>query len=371
LTARPLRFGIIGCGAIGPTHAGAIRQLGHVVAAVADPIEQRAAKVAERFEVECVCRDHVELLKRADLDAVCVCTPSGMHADHAVTALRAGRHVVIEKPMDITPAACDRIIDQAARSGKVLTVISQHRFDAATQVARGLIQAGQIGRIILANADIRWFRTQHYYDEGEWRGTWRLDGGGALMNQGIHTLDLLQWLAGGVKKVWARTATAAHERIEVEDIAVLSLEFGGGAIGSLVATTAAYDGFPNRIEIFGTEGSILIEGDNLRRVVLKSGQTFETQSAAEHALRVARGGTASVRDDAVERTTAPPGAVWGDAHRAQIEDFVLAIQGERTVLIDGSEGRAPVAVACAAYESARTGREIIVDQSDAARPRGQ
>lgn len=361
----PLRFGIVGCGAIAPTHAAAAaRQLGHRIAAVADPIAARAAKLAGEFGVPKTFAGAAELCASADVDVVCVCTPSGMHAEHAVLALQAGKHVVVEKPMDVSLEACDRLIAAADASRRLCTVVSQHRFDAATLLARRLIDTGEIGRIVLATAEVKWFRTQAYYDEGDWRGTWRYDGGGALMNQGIHTVDVLQWLAGGVAKVHARTSiAAAHERIEVEDVAVLSLELKCGAIGSLVASTACRDGYPARIEIYGTEGSILIEGDNLKRVVLKGGQAHESQQAAEHAVRVARGGTASVRDDAAAgpaRPAAPTGAAWGDAHRAQIEDLVKAIRTGGQPMIDARGGREPVAVALAAYESAKTGEVVAV-----------
>lgn len=369
-TPPPIRFAIVGCGAIAPTHARAIRELGHVVAAVADPIEARARKLADEFDIPAVFADSADLINGVELDAVCICSPSGMHASQAIDAVRAGRHVLVEKPMDVSIEACDRLIDEARRAGVRCGIVSQHRFDAASLIARRLIEDGRVGRMLLATGDVKWYRTQAYYDEGDWRGTWRLDGGGALINQAIHTLDLLQWLAGGVASVHARALiAAAHERIEVEDVAVLSLRFSGGAIGTLTATTAAYEGLPARIELFGTEGSILIEGDNLRRVSLKTGETFETAEAAQHAIDIARGGTAH----ATAGAASPPliagtNARWGDAHRAQIADFVDAIRTGRDPMIDAPAGRAPVAIAVAAYESARTGQEVEVS---AARDHGQ
>lgn len=352
-------FGIVGCGAIAPTHAGAIRQLGHVVHAVADPDESRARKLADQFGAKRIYRNHEEVAADADVEIACICTPSGMHADHAIASLRAGKHAIIEKPMDIGVDACNRLIAAAREANKKISIISQHRFDAASVLVKRLINSGELGDIILASADVKWWRTQQYYDEGAWRGTWQWDGGGALINQAIHTVDVLQWLAGGVKSVLAVTRTSAHERIEVEDIAVLSLQFNNGAIGSFIATTAAYDGMPARIEIHGTKGTVLLEGDALKRVSLKGGETFQTYAAAEHAIRVARGGTASVRDEATTRPTAPPGAVWGDAHRAQFEDFIQSIVQDRTPMIDGAEGLNPVKIIVAAYESARKGSAWI------------
>jgi UDP-N-acetyl-2-amino-2-deoxyglucuronate dehydrogenase len=351
---RIYRFGIAGCGAIGPTHAGAIRQLGHVVHAVADPIAERRDKLAASARATHAHADLAALVVDPQIDIVCLCTPSGMHADHAVMALENGKHVVVEKPMDISLAACDRMIAAQKASGKLLTVISQHRFDEATQTAKQLIDSGRLGRLLLATADVKWWRTQDYYDSGDWRGTWALDGGGALMNQGVHTVDVLQWLAGGVKHVRALTRTAGHERIEVEDVAALLLEFHNGAVGTLTATTAAYDGFPVRIELFGTRGSVLIEGDAVRRIVLDDGTRLDAESAGGHALRVARGGTASVKDDAIEASQAAPfGTQWGDAHRAQIQNLIDAIEGRVALVIDGAQGREPVRVILDAYASSR------------------
>jgi predicted dehydrogenase len=276
---------------IGPTHAGTIRQIaGAELAAAADTVAERAAAMARKFELSRVYDGHQALLRDPEIDAVCVCTPSGTHADIAIEALAAGKHVVIEKPMDVSLEACDRLIAAEDASGKKLAVISQHRFDAATVLVKDAIEQGRLGRIVLADASVKWWRTQEYYDSGDWRGTWALDGGGALMNQGVHTVDLLQWLAGGVGSLWAQTRTAAHERIEVEDVAVAALTFTNGAVGTLTATTAAYDGFPVRIDIYGTEGTAILEGDRLRTLTFKNGESYASEEAAAHALSVARGG---------------------------------------------------------------------------------
>ncbi len=355
---REIRFGIVGCGAIGPTHAGAIAQMSGVeLVAVADLLPNRAKAVADKFNVPKVYREQSELLNDPSVDVVCLCTPSGMHGDGAVAALRAGKHVVVEKPMEISTAACDRMIAAQRETGKLLTVISQHRFDAATRLVKDLIDTGKLGRIILATAEVKWWRTQKYYDEGDWRGTFALDGGGAVMNQGIHTVDLLQWLAGDVESVYAHTRTAAHERIEVEDAAVAALTFTNGAIGTYIASTAVFDGLPVRIDIVGTEGTALLEGDRVKSIKLKNGETFTGESAAQHALSVARGGTASVASQAADRpSSASEGAVWGDAHRAQLEDFVHALRTGGTPLIDGPAGRTPVRIIEAIYASAKTGK---------------
>jgi predicted dehydrogenase len=357
-----LRFAIIGCGSIGPTHAAALRQIeGVELVAVADVLPERAKETARKFSVSRIYSNDAELIADKDIDAVALCTPSGLHAEGAVKALQSGKHVIVEKPMEVSLAACDAMIAAAKKSGKKLSTISQHRFDSASQVVRQYIDEGKLGKIILAEASIKWWRTQQYYDSGDWRGTWKLDGGGALMNQGVHTLDLLVWLAGDVEEVYARTATSAHDRIEVEDIVTATLKFRNGAVGSVTATTAAFDGLPARLDLFGTDGSAIIEGDRLKMLALKSGESFSSEAAASHAISVAKGGTASVKDNAASReSTAEVGSVWGDAHKAQLEDFVEAIRNNRDPLITPESSRKSVATILAIYESARTGKVVKV-----------
>jgi UDP-N-acetyl-2-amino-2-deoxyglucuronate dehydrogenase len=357
---KPIRFGLVGCGAIGPTHAGAIQQIADTqLIAVADVLPQRAADLAQKFAVPKVYHSDKVLIADPDVDVVILATPSGMHADAAVAAMRAGKHVIAEKPMDISLAACDRIIAAQAETGKCFTVISQHRFDSATRVVKDAIDSGKLGKIILADATVKWWRTQKYYDSGDWRGTWAMDGGGALMNQGVHTVDVLQWLVGGVESVSGHIRTAGHERIEVEDVAVAALTFRNGAVGTLLATTAAFDGLTVRIDIFGTEGSAIIEGDRLRMLKTKSGENYTSEAAAAHAISVAKGGTASVKDEAAHRTaTAEVGAVWGDAHRAQLEDFCHAVRTGGQPLITAAAGRKPLEIILGVYESSKTGKPV-------------
>lgn len=357
-----LRFGIVGCGSIGPTHAAAVAQIGGTeVVAVADVLADRAQAMAKKFGISRVYASDVELIADPDVDVVCLCTPSGMHAEGAVRALQAGKHVIVEKPMEVTREAADRMIRAERESGRVLSIISQHRFDLASRIVKEAIDTGKLGKIVLVEGTVKWWRTQQYYDSGDWRGTWQWDGGGALMNQGVHTLDVLQWLAGDIRRVYAQTRTAAHERIEVEDIAVATIEFESGAVGNFMATTAAYDGLVARIDLFGTEGSAIIDGDRLKRMTLKSGESYATEQSAAHAISVAKGGTASVKDEAARRVeNAEVGAVWGDAHRLQIEDVITAIREGRKPLIDGEQGRKPLDVILAIYESARTGKPVDV-----------
>jgi predicted dehydrogenase len=361
--AKRVRFGVMGCGGIGPTHCGAINQIADAeLFAVADILPGKAETVGRKYDAERIYGSAEDLLADSEIDVVCICTPSGMHGDGAIAALQAGKHVICEKPMEVSLDRCDAMIRAAQHTGKKLSIISQHRFDAASQIVKEAIDSGKLGRIVLADATVKWWRTQGYYDSGDWRGTWEMDGGGALMNQGVHTVDVLQWLVSGqgkVTSVYGQTRTAAHERIEVEDVAVLNLTFANGAIGSITATTAAWDGEPVRISIYGTEGTAIIEGDRLRLLKFKSGEEYATETAAAHALSVAKGGTASVKDDTLIRAAeSDPGAVWGDAHRAQFEDFLKAIHEDTSPLIDGPAGRAPVEIILAAYRSANAGISV-------------
>lgn len=347
MTAEPVSFAIAGCGVIAPTHAAAISRLGHRLVAVTDIDAGRAKEFADRFGSPRIHADIEALARDPEVEALILCTPSGMHADHAIVALSHGKHVMVEKPMDVTTAACDRLIEAAAASGRLCTVVSQHRFDTSAQKAKEWIDSGAIGRIVLATADVKWWREQSYYDSAPWRGTRGLDGG-VLLNQAIHSLDLLLWLCGPVTAARAIERVAGHERIGAPDTVVLQLEFAGGAIGSLAATTVAFDGFPTRIEVHGTEGSILIEGDVIRRMAARDGRVLVGETTRGSAASIAAGGTASVAVASAEERDDVIGPVWGDAHAAQIADFVRAIRGGGIPLVRLAEARDAVRVASTA-----------------------
>lgn len=356
----PLVFALVGCGAIAPTQAQALKDL-HGRARLARCVDvdpERAARLAERFGATVSSWEAV--LNDPGIDVVTFCTPSGLHGDLAGEALAAGKHVIVEKPMEVSLAACDRLLDAQKRSGRRLGVISQHRFDPASLEVRNLIEGGHLGRLIAADLRVPWYRTQEYYDSGDWRGTWALDGGGCLINQGIHTVDLMLWLCGPVREVYARTAIAAHERIEVEDLACATLTFANGALGTLLASTAIYPGFPARLALHGTEGSAVLEGDRLHTLAIRGRETLRGAGATAHALQVATGGTRSAvhhaANDTEDRTATD--WKWGDAHRAQFADFIDAVRRNRPPAVDGRAGRAAVALIQAIYESARSGRPV-------------
>ena len=357
----PLTFALIGCGSIAPTHAKALAALpGDArLTHCCDTNATLAAAFAAQFGLKTASFEAI--LADPVIDVVTFCTPSGLHADLGARALAAGKHVVIEKPMEITPAACEPLLAAQRASGRKLAIISQHRFDPSCQLVHATLERGELGALVLAEARVPWYRTQEYYDSGDWRGTWTLDGGGCLMNQGVHTVDLLLWLAGPVKSVYAQMRTAAHERIEVEDVVTATLTFTNGAVGSLMATTSAYPGFPAYLGLHGTQGSAVIEGDELKLLAIKGRETVHGQGATAHSVQVATGGTksATAHSAAIPQAPAAPGAwAWGDAHRAQFADFIRAVRTGGDPLVDGIAGRAAVALINAVYESARTGRPV-------------
>jgi UDP-N-acetyl-2-amino-2-deoxyglucuronate dehydrogenase len=362
MSVEKLRFAILGCGVIGPHHAKAIAGLQSAeLVAVADIVPELAEELAEEYG--CAHYSSLEeMLSGVDLDAVCVCTPSGMHADGAVTALEAGKHVVIEKPVDVTLEAADRLIEVHRAAGGRVAVVSQHRFEAATQAVHEALARGEFGRLTSGSADVRWWRSQAYYDSGGWRGTWELDGGGVLINQAIHSIDLLQWLMGQVVEVTSYTGLIAHERIEVEDTAVAILKFTNGALGSIVATTAAYPGLTTRIAVHGDRGSAIIDDDELTYFhAAGEGQEGEVYGA---------GGGENQAEEVMERygqagpgpgAGADPGSL-SMSHHDQIRDFVEAVRDGREPLVNLQEGRKPLAIIQGIYESARTDGPVRIEE---------
>lgn len=337
-----MSFAVIGCGSIAETHAKALRSLpDHTrLAACHDIDPARAEAFAARHGVRAM--NWAAILADASIEAVTVCTPSGLHAQHAVEALRAGKHVVVEKPMDVTLAACDAILAAEASGKGRVGVICQHRFDPASRFAKEVIERGDLGKLVLIDAKVPWYRTQDYYDSGDWRGTWALDGGGCVMNQGIHTVDLMLWLAGPVERTHAVMRTRAHERIEVEDVLCSTLEFANGAIGSFVATTAAYPGFPVRLALYGTKGTLVLEGDELQLLAIEGREMKSGPGASAHARQVAGGGTRAAVEGSTGTALNSGAWVWGDAHRAQFRDFVECVRDGRDPLSNSRSGRAAV-----------------------------
>jgi Predicted dehydrogenases and related proteins len=351
--AKKFRFGIIGCGVIAPTHASAIASLADAeLVAVADIVPEKAQALADQYQATAYV-DAQEMLDHEQLDVVEICTPSGMHGAHAILAMRAGCNVIVEKPMEITHERMLAMQMVQRETGVKLAMISQHRFDEASVQVKELLNEKAFGRLVLGNALVPWWRSQGYYDSGAWRGTWALDGGGALMNQSIHSIDVLQWLMGRVKTITAYTDTLAHT-METEDVAVAVLRFANGALGTISATTGAYPGSAVRIDVYGDQGSAVIESDKLGYLHLARAE--ETSAGAYG------GGDNQIGqiELAQQATASDPAALSYHAHALEIADMIAAIHEDRAPLVGAEEGRHPVDIILGIYESARTGKEIVL-----------
>jgi UDP-N-acetyl-2-amino-2-deoxyglucuronate dehydrogenase len=342
---RPLGFGIVGAGVISSIQARAIASLPHAqIVAVTDIAPERATSFAATYECGAE-RDLDALLARDDVDVVSVCVPSGLHAQVGIRAAAAGKHLVVEKPIDVSLEAADRLITAAATARVALTVISQHRFDRGLIELRRLLDEAQLGRLVLGEASTKWYRSQAYYDSAAWRGTWALDGG-SLMNQGIHYADLLLWTMGPVAEVTALFSTETH-LIEAEDTALAVLRFTSGAVGTIVASTAVFPGFAQRLEVSGTRGTVVIEDGEIIRCDLSA-------DGAEPGVR----GRRDARGSAPSAAAAKPADLEIASHAAQIADLLDAIDEGRAPSVTGADGRAVLEIVQAVYESARDGRTV-------------
>jgi len=343
-------FGIVGAGIIAAVHADAIAMLPDArLVAVTDV----AAGAARQFAARRGCAAEPgldDLLARPDVDVVCVCVPSGLHAEVGVRAAQAGKHLVIEKPVDVTLEAADRLIAAARHAGVALTVMSQHRFDPGVAELKRLIDDGALGRLVLGEASTKWYRTQAYYDSAPWRGTRAMDGG-ALLNQGIHYVDLLRWCLGPAVEVTAMCTTQAHD-IEVEDTALAIVRFDSGAVGTIGATTAAYPGFPQRLEVTGTDGTATVEDGRLVRVALR--EAAEPAAARDPAPGTAHGPVPGPPQAAA----ADPAALDAAVHAAQLADLLAAASEGRAPAVSGQDGRDALEIVRAVYESSRAGRPV-------------
>ncbi|MBS2535208.1 Gfo/Idh/MocA family oxidoreductase [Catenulispora sp. NF23] len=342
-----MRFGVLGCGSYGVVHAKVISSMPDQarLVAVADAVPDRAAAVAG--ELGCEAVEGLEALcRRADVDAISVSIPHGLHADAVVTALEAGKHVLVEKPLDISLVAADRVIEAERRTGLTVGVMSQRRFEPAAVRVKAAIDAGDLGRLTSGMAETTSWRPQSYYDSTPWRGTAAVEGGGALMTLGVHSLDLLLWFLGEPVAVQAQAGQLAHERIEVEDTLVGTVRFASGAVAGVSATTAAYPGRDSRVAVYGDLGSAQVgerELGYLRTTRLQPGTERVAETAAYPEHSALSGG------DAID--------IYGAA-QAQYRDFVAAVRDGRPPAIGTADGRRVLATVLGLYESARTGDTV-------------
>ncbi|GAB5560769.1 MAG: Gfo/Idh/MocA family oxidoreductase [Synoicihabitans sp.] len=343
MDSQPLGFGIIGTGMIARVHAQAIAAIpdAQLVGVVSRSPERGAAFLAEQGG-SVVAPTVEELVARPDIQVVCVTTPSGAHLEPVLAAAAAGKHLVVEKPIEITTERVDQLLKAAATAGVKVAPIFQQRFSEGAQQLKAAIEAGRFGKMTSAGCYVKWFREESYYTGSNWKGTQRFDGGGAVMNQGIHGVDLLQWLAGMPTEISAYTTRRVHEGIEVEDTATASLRFASGALGTIEATTAAWPGWAMRIEICGENGAARLEDGVI------TAWEFREKAASDAAIL---GGESQLGSGA-----ANPGGISIEGHRRQIADLVAAIQGDRPLEIDGPAARNAVAIINALYASAASGR---------------
>ena len=336
-----INIAIVGAGMIARYHAEAIRSTpGARLVAVHRADTQRADETAAQFGVPCET-DYDALLARADVDLICICTPSGLHAQQAIAAARAGKHVLVEKPLALTLEDADAVIAVCRDAGVQLGVALQRRTDPIFRAVRAAVEDVRMGRLVLGSVHIPYQRTQQYYESADWRGTWALDGGGALMNQGIHLVDLLLWYMGDLVEVTARADTLAHN-IEVEDCLVATLRFANGALGSIAATTDAAPGFPHRVEVYGDRGGVQLEGEGVARWGVAGDAPDTAQAPASAGVG------------------ASPGGISAEGHKRIMADMVEAIRNNRPPLVPGEEGRRSLEAVLAIYAAARSGQAVAV-----------
>ncbi len=347
----PMNFGIIGTGTIGRFHAEAIRAMdGGNLHSVHHPDAGKSAEIAATFGVKCYSGIDA-FLADPELNIVTIATPSGAHLEPALAALRAGKHVICEKPLEITTQRIDMMISAAAASGKTLAAILNRRFNPAMDAFKAACDGGRFGKITSASCYVKWFRDQAYYDSAAWRGTRALDGGGALMNQGIHTIDALLHLAGPVRSVRANVGCLAHERIEVEDSAVALLEFKNGAHGVIEGSTCSWSkaGHPARVQICGTDGSVFL-ADELFEI-----WDFKTPMPIDETIT-----TCLMRGHQAAMGANDPKAIQYHQHQRNFEEIATAIHERREPSTSASEARKSVALIEAIYQSAALSGEKIV-----------
>jgi UDP-N-acetyl-2-amino-2-deoxyglucuronate dehydrogenase len=340
-----IRIGIVGGGNISETHARAARAIpGVEIAAVCGNNKEKVERLAREYG-GVPYTDYGKFLAHEAMEMVALGSPSGMHAEQGIAAARRGLHVLTEKPIDITVARADALIAATDKAGVKLGVFFQDRFKPDLRRVKTLLDGGILGKPILAEARVKWYRPPEYYGGSKWRGTTALDGGGALINQGVHTVDLLLWLWGDVTAVQAKMSASLH-KIEAEDTLVALLDFANGAFGTLIATTSVFPGYPRSMELSGSEGTLAIEQDLLVRAdLLKPDSSLIGNEAGDNNQSAASPTVSDLR-----------------GHQAALEDFLRAIETNGQPACNGREGRRSVALVEAIYAAARSGARVGVSR---------
>ncbi len=343
VASQPVKLAIVGSGAIAQTHAEAIGRIsGAKLTAVCSRDPEKARLLADRFGARSFTKIE-DMLGEADVEGVLVSTASGVHQDAVIPALRAGRHVLCEKPLEISLERVRRMIGEAEASNRILAGFFPLRFGAGAAALREAVDAGRFGRLTFLSARVKWWRDADYYRLSTWRGRWDLDGGGALMNQGIHAVDLLQWFGGVPTEVSAFSGQLAHPGIEVEDTLAAIVRFEGGAVGTIEAATSCYPGLNLSLEVSGNRGTAVLENDRI------TDWRFEFELPGDDAIRSGEGGQ-------VGGAVSDPKAISCEGHRHQIASFCEAIRGEPARIIDGRHAGRAVAIVEAIYRSAASGK---------------
>ena len=344
-------FGIVGCGMIADFHARAIEAMkgGHLTC-VYSRNKANADRVAGAYN--CIAyQDYKAFLAHPGLDLVAIATPSGAHLEPCLQAAGAGKHIICEKPLEVTLERVDRMIRACDANKVMLAGIFPRRFSEATAVFKKAVDSGRLGKITLADAYIKWYRTQEYYDSGDWRGTWLLDGGGSLMNQSIHTIDLLYYLAGEIDSVCAYADRSIHERIETEDNAVAIIRFKNGALGVIEGSTSCYSptGNPAEVHLCGSEGSIFMRDESFTVWDFKKKKSQDKKIIQKFQAQLGEAGAGA----------ADPSAIDFSGHRKCFEDAVRSLKAGKKPLIDGPEARKSIEIILAIYRSALKGGKPV------------
>ena len=343
---KKIGVGVVGCGTIAEVHAEALRQLPNAeLISAYSRNRDKALRLSEKFDIAAY-DDWDEFIGDRRLEVAAVCTPNGTHLDYGRRIAAAGKHVVVEKPIEITLARGRQLIADCKKHGVRLAVIFQNRFLSEAMRMKAAIESGELGRIFMAEACVKWHRTQAYYDSAPWRGTLALDGGGVLINQAIHTIDLLQWMLGKVATVFGHLGTFTHARLEGEDTAVATVRFHSGALGVIEATTSSQPAVDRRLEIRGEKGTAILNGDTLHLLL---GDSSPAPAVDDSAVRA--GGASSPMQNF---KTAP--------HRQQYEAILDALNRNQPPPVSGEESLAALAIITAIYESARRGRAISLSE---------
>ncbi len=341
--AKKYRWAIVGSGVIAPTHAKAIAAVEQAELVATCDIElEKAQKLAAEYGAPDTYRDVHELLKRDDIDVISVCVPSGLHGEIAAAAAKAGKHVFCEKPLDITKKSMDSMIKVCHEAGIKLGCVFQMRTFVNNQIVRRLLQENRLGRMVLQDCSVKYFRSPEYYKSAGWRGTWEMDGGGCLMNQGVHGLDLLLWMGGDVESLVAQADHLVRD-IEVEDTAVAILKFKNGAYGVIEGATSVTPGQKARFEFLGNDGSVILEDAKITKWAVPDMPAPESQQ---------QGAGGSGQSD--------PRAITAQGHVFLVDDMCNAITEDRDPFITGESARKAVDLILAIYESARTGRRVTL-----------